>query len=137
MTSKSNVYLLFVAVTVNLTVITAGENASFPRSKAILIELVQENGDSGINHIYVSPIKTNGGDSFAWVFWKEKRQLILWEPFDSRKWRLSYSKRILDLDRDVVAAADLNGSTYLVDEEWACLTIDDCLKNGTEYIIQK
>lgn len=110
----------------------------FPQTEKVLEALVQEKADVTTNHLYVSPIKKTGKDGFAWVYWKEKRQLILWEPFNTKQWKLSLSRRVLNLDKDVLPAAeDIKGSTYLVDEDWACRTIGDCMKNGKEYIIQK
>jgi hypothetical protein len=138
MITKFSVLILGVALSGNLTVLKAAEPTTFPNSEVILRSLVQEKTESPTNHLYVSPIKKIGNGSFAWVYWKEKRQLILWEPFDSGKWKLSSSRRIVDLDKDVVPTIDdIKGSTYLVDKKWACTTIGDCMKNGKEYIIQK
>lgn len=130
--------ILLIALSGNLAFSKEAEPSVFQQAKEVLEALVKEKADTATNHLYVSPIKKSGKDEFAWVYWKEKRQLILWEPFDAKQWKLSLSRRILDLDKDVLPTAeDIKGSTYLVDEDWTCRTIGDCMKNGREYIIQK
>lgn len=131
-------FMLGVALSASPVTVRAAEATVFAESVAILKTLVREKGESRTNHLYVSPIKKVGKASFVWVYWREKRQLILWESFDTEKCKLSDSRRTFDLDKDVVPTIDdINGSTYLVDEEWARKTIGDCMKNGKEYIIQK
>jgi hypothetical protein len=132
------IFILLAILSVNPAFSKDAELNVFPQSEKVLKALVNEKADGTTNHLYVSPVKKIGKDEFAWVYWKEKRQLILWEPFDTKQWKLSLSRRTLNLDKDVVPAAeDIKGSTYLVDEDWACRTIGDCMKNGREYIIQK
>ena len=132
------IFILFVALSGNPAF--SKEANLFPQSEKVLKTLVEEKANVTTNYLCVSPIKKIGKDEFAGVYWKEKRQLILWEPFDAKRWKkaLLYSRQVLDIDKDVVPTAeDIKGSTYLVGEDWACRAIGDCLKNGREYIIQK
>lgn len=131
------IFILFVALSCNPAF--SKEADVFPQAEKVLEALVKEKADVPTNHLYVSTIKKSGKYEFAWVYWKEKRQLIRLEPFDAKRWKkaLLYSRQVLDIDKDVVPTAeDIKGSTYLVDEDWACRTIGDCMKNGKEYIIQ-
>ena len=136
--TRLTVFILLIALSGNPAF--SKEADVFPQAEKVLEALVKEKADVTTNHLYVSPVKKVGKDEFAWVYWKEKRQLIRWEPFDAKRWKkaLLYSRQVLDIDKDVVPTAeDIKGSTYLVDEDWACRTIGDCMKNGREYIIQK
>jgi hypothetical protein len=118
--------------------IRASDHPDFADANSVLRALVGELAKKIENHLYVGTVEKGPGYEHAWVYWKEERLLILWEPFDAKHWKLKYSRRMLRLDKDVVPTVeDIGGSTYLVDEDWACRTIGDCLKNGDEYVIRK
>jgi hypothetical protein len=75
----------------------------------------------------------------AWVHWREKQQLVLWEPaaegFKSKE-TLLRSRRTLDLDRDVVATdAEVAGSSYVVSRPWVDELINDCKRRGKRYLL--
>ena len=115
------------------------KHPEFAGAQAILQQLVDDDGKHRTNHLYVSPTRTMpDGCVIAWVFWHEERLLVLWEPFDRKHWRLRYSRSILNLDKDVVPTrADIGGSTSVVDAEWACNKVGDCVKNGDAFTIYK
>jgi hypothetical protein len=76
----------------------------------------------------------------AWVYWRQKKRLILWAPaaqvFDPQV-TLLRSHRSLDLVTDVVPTdADVGGSTYLVSKPWVDALITDCAVRGTTYTLQ-
>lgn len=71
-----------------------------------------------------------------WVYWLEGNELILFEPYEegSPHQELIFSRRRLNLKKDVVETPDEVGtSTYLVDRAWATARIDEA-KNGTKFI---
>lgn len=72
---------------------------------------------------------------FAWVYWRERNALILWEPTthfeDSEP---IYSRRVIDLEQDVVATEEeVGGSTYLVTRRWVDGVLSDCSRYGTQH----
>jgi len=84
----------------------------------------------GAQHLCVVPY-----DHYAWVYWQEGRRLILWEGSPHAD-ALVRSRRVLDLDKDVVATeADVAGSTYLVTKAWVRDTLRDCREYGMRYTI--
>ncbi len=133
---------LCVAIAIPLGALAAPIRASahpdFAGANLVLHALVDELAKKKENHLYVGTIEKGPGYEHAWVYWKEERLLILWEPFDIKHEKLAHSRRMLSVDKDVVPTAkDIGSSTYLVDEDWACRTIGDCIKNGDEYVIRK
>ena len=105
---------------------------------SILAEFVNEKAQGGVNHFFVSPVNLIGTrDAFAWVYWREGRQLMKWEPFFRDQWRLSLC-RAVQLDADVVPTAqEIGSSSYLVSEGWVRRIIGDCVKNGDVYVLSK
>ncbi|MDB5901877.1 MAG: hypothetical protein JWM26_755 [Betaproteobacteria bacterium] len=67
----------------------------------------------------------DNGPGDVWVLWQQGRQLILWEGQDD----LYFSRRKLHVPRDVVKTeSEINGSNYLVTQEW----VDDLRKSCAE-----
>lgn len=99
------------------------------------MEFVIGKAHQGANHFFVGPVNRLGTpDAFAWIYWREGRQLIKWEPFSRDRSRLSLCRSI-ELDKDVVPTAEeIGGSSYLVSEAWARRVIGDCVKNGEPYV---
>ncbi|HLX03400.1 MAG TPA: hypothetical protein VKS80_14940 [Trinickia sp.] len=80
------------------------------------------------------------GSMNVWVLWKEEEELLLWDGAldpDSRATSLIGVRRDLKLGRDTVKTEhDINGSTYLVTEQWWHAVADDCMKHGEKYVIK-
>ena len=78
-------------------------------------------------------------DKRAWVYWTEGHEIILWSGASdpqSAPTALVYSRRILDLKKDVVPTeADIKGSTYLVTRTWVHDVISVCRTRGVKYQI--
>lgn len=76
----------------------------------------------------------------SWVFWAKGNSLTLWEPAaagsGATAQMLLQSRRVLDLDRDVVEhEADVKGSAYLVSRDWVDKVIRDCQTHGRTYTL--
>jgi hypothetical protein len=114
----------------------------YAHPQAALKGVVDERGKQGRNTFYVSRVYYFGnGGNLAWVYWREGRAIILWEPDPSganRKHELLWSRRFLSLDKDVVAREqDIGGSSYLESREWARHTIHDCTRHGSRFVIYR
>jgi hypothetical protein len=71
----------------------------------------------------------------AWVIWKQRNELILWEAGETD---LDISRRKLDLKKDVVgSASEIGGSTYLVTKAWVDGLLQDCASHGTRLHLRK
>ena len=69
------------------------------------------------------------GSQSAWVIWPHGQTILLWDGGSSK---MSASRRILDLKKDVVASEDeVAGSTYLVTRDWVNQLKARCTKLGT------
>jgi hypothetical protein len=65
---------------------------------------------------------------FAWVLWRQGREIILWDGEGSE---LNESRRKIDLRKDVVTSeGDLHGSTYLVTKSWVEKLEKNCAREG-------
>ena len=96
----------------------------------------------GANHLYVARVsKWRDGVHSTWVYWKEARAVILWEPgltYDRREDELWLSRRFLSLKEDVVATPDeIGGSNYLMDRKSASELVADCVNKGDLFVIVK
>ena len=107
--------------------------------KGILSNLVKNKNGGSINNFCVIAYESKQKQSpnYAWVYWKEKDALILWEPVEiGEKVDLTHSRRYLDMTKDVVNnEEELHGSTYKVTRNWVDNTLSECKKYGQEYII--
>jgi len=93
----------------------------------------------GPQHFCVVAYRATDGDQWAYVFWREGHQLILWnevtDPKDATH-ALLYSRRVWDLDTDVVATpAEIHYSTYLIDRPWVRKVSDACDRGGTSLVL--
>jgi hypothetical protein len=92
------------------------------------------------NHFCVVGYRWPDGYLNVWALWKEEEELLLWDGAldpDSRAESLTGVSRDLKLGRDTVKTDnDINGSTYLVTEQWWHAVADDCMKHGEKYVIK-
>jgi hypothetical protein len=119
----------------------ASKNPYYQRPEdAISSRVADDAKNHRVNHFCVVGYQWKTGVTNAWVLWKEEATLILWEGNrypDLRKRSLITSRRNLKLGRDTVKTEDdINGSTYLVTEQWWHAIADDCMKHGEKYIIK-
>ena len=71
----------------------------------------------------------------AWIIWKQRSELILWEAGESD---VDMSRRRLNLKKDVVGSdAELRGSTYLVTKAWVDGVVKDCASHGAQLHLKK
>ncbi|QCP54866.1 hypothetical protein FAZ95_27565 [Trinickia violacea] len=93
-----------------------------------------------INRFCVVGYQWPDGYVNVWVLWREEKRLLLWDGAldpDSRADTLIGVHRSLKLGKDTVKTEnDINGSTYLVTEQWWHAVADDCMKHGEKYVIQ-
>jgi hypothetical protein len=94
-----------------------------------------------VHHFCVIGYQGQDRERRAYVHWREGNQLILWEAAAdpvSAKDMLRYSRRQLDLKKDVVATeADVAGSTYLVTKGWVAKILADCRRSGAHYTVAR
>jgi hypothetical protein len=92
------------------------------------------------NHLCVVGYQWPDGYKNVWVHWKEEKELLLWDGAldpDSRAKSFIGFSRSLELGKDTVKTEDdINGSTYLVTEQWWHAVADDCMKHGEKYVIR-
>ncbi|TKC86983.1 hypothetical protein FAZ69_19500 [Trinickia terrae] len=92
------------------------------------------------NHFCVVGYRWRTGSMNVWVLWREEKRLLLWDGAldpDSRADTLIGVHRSLKLGKDTVKTEDdINGSTYLVTEQWWHAVADDCMKHGEKYVIK-
>jgi hypothetical protein len=92
------------------------------------------------NRFCVVGYQWKSGNVHVWVLWREEERQLLWggalDP-DSRAKSLIGVNRSLKLGKDTVKTDnDINGSTYLVTEQWWHAVADDCMKHGEKYVIK-
>ena len=110
--------------------------AGFENPEKLLRQLVLTKRGGSYNTFCILGFEDSAGIRLAWVYWKEGRALILWEPATPQT-PLSLSQRYLDLRKDVVESeAELKGSTYLVTRAWVNETVSACSKIGDKYTIR-
>lgn len=110
-------------------------NAGFPNASLALRSLVEEDGRVMDNNFCIVGYRLSDGSESAWVYWQENNAMILWEPTTDASPRLALSRRYLRKDKDVVPAADVDGSTYLVTDAWWNKTTSDCNQHGERFSI--
>jgi hypothetical protein len=111
----------------------------FAPVRPTLDALIAHKARTRINHLCVIGQPLGDGSRQAWVYWRESRAIILWEPATDGLRDLALSRRYLRLDRDAVPASDkrLATSTYLVSRSWAQSLIAECAARGTRFVIEK
>jgi hypothetical protein len=112
--------------------------------KTALRALVVSESARGAQHFCVVGYRVQGASDAppkrtAWVYWREQKRLIQWQPategFESKQ-TLLRSSRSLDLAKDVVATeAEAGSSTYLVSRAWVDGVLKDCKARGTQHSI--
>ena len=112
----------------------------FADLEAALKELVTQESTHSTNLFYVSPVELDpSAPSTAWVYWPNKKALILFEPgagYDP-KLSLVWSRRYLDLKRDVVPTIkEVAGSNFLLSRAEAAAIVASC-KSGDKFVIEK
>ena len=88
------------------------------------------------NHICVLGERSSEHWEEAWVYWKEGKSIMLWEPTkDSGIIDLSLSRRYIHIDRIDDSADGLYTSTYLSSHAWAEDLIKKCKAFGTNIVL--
>ncbi|GEM_PF-670760 len=106
----------------------------FPYHK-LLVDFLKFQRVHKINNICILGEEFTDRTKSAWIIWYEGKKLILW---DGHNEPLSVSRRILDLDHDVVPdIPDINGSNYLVTRAWVEQLKKRCEAQGTKIKITK
>ena len=139
--------LIFVSINTSIAQVTAAETATsaevfditkdpnfFPYRRP-LIAFIKTQHAHKTNSFCILGEQYSDGTRSAWIIWREGKKLIL---SDSNNEPLSASRRILDLNHDVVPqTADINGSNYLVTRSWVRQLKLRCDKFGTKIKINK
>lgn len=144
------IFVFLSAATLDPTVLVAQEagdvafdvrsDANFGDATVALREFLRDANirSPRVQHFCVVGYQSSdGGDKRAWVHWTEGHEIILWsgaaDP-QSAKTAIVYSRRVLDLKKDVVPTeADIKGSTYLVTRAWVDGVISECQTRGAKY----
>jgi hypothetical protein len=116
------------------------EDKTFAPVETTLDALIARRAQTDVNHLCVIGQPLEDGTEQAWVYWREGRALILWEPSHAGIRELAFSRRFVRLDHDVVPVNDKHlaaGSSYLVSDEWANGVIDECRSYGSQFIIDR
>ncbi|GLQ99418.1 hypothetical protein GCM10007863_38380 [Dyella mobilis] len=112
----------------SLETFKVSDDKFFSNYRPVLIDYLRTRHIQAATHACILGEKDGKGAYFAWVIWPAGHQIILWEDGVAA---LARSRRILDLNKDVVAADDdVNGSDYLVTRQWVGDQEDACGKNG-------
>lgn len=107
----------------------------FSRYRQVLRPLAEKYRAGKPNDFCIVGYKVPSESKIAWVIWKQRNELILWEAGESD---VAMSRRRLNLKKDVVGSdADVGGSTYLVTKAWVDRVIADCAANGTQLHLKK
>lgn len=122
------------------------QNPAFAKPREVLRQLIasQEKTASTRNTFcilgYRRHSNTEKTSHIAWVYWKQQKVIILWEPTNPDIQpiaQLAQSRRYLKMPNDFVKAkTGINGSTYLETWEWANDLINTCQAKGDKYTIQ-
>lgn len=115
------------------------DEKTFAPVSSTLDALVARKAKAETNHLCVIGQSLDDGSKQGWVYWREGKAIILWEPTTTGVRDLTLSRRYLRLDHDVVPSGDrrLASSSYLVSKEWAENLIAQCAIHGTEFLIEK
>ena len=110
----------------------------FSNPRAVLQKLVTRKGKARRNSFCVIGYQFPDGDKSAWVYWREGKAIILWEPTENDINDLTLSRRYLRLTKDVVEnESQVQGSTYLVTRQWVNSLLRDCQARGEKFTVSK
>jgi hypothetical protein len=133
------------AQTTRTELFRVSQNPAFAKPREVLRQLMASqqktrltrNTFCVIGYRNTSDAKTSNGT--AWVYWKEQKAIILWEPSNLEIepiTQLARSRRYLKMPDDFVKTkSDIAGSTYLETWEWANDLIKTCRAKGDKYTI--
>jgi hypothetical protein len=114
----------------------------FPHATTTLQLLIDTKGNRSIqNNFCIAAQQIDAKSTQAYVYWKEKQAIILWEAdMYTPLVDLSLSKRYWDLNKDVVENLNVPGtgadsSTYMETREWWDSTIKNCNTYGSQFAI--
>lgn len=101
----------------------------------LLVDFLNSQRIHKINNFCILGEEYTDRTKSAWIIWYEGKKLILW---DGHNEGLSESRRILDLNHDVVPnISDINGSNYLVTRAWVDQLKTRCEAQGIKTKITK
>jgi hypothetical protein len=105
------------------------DEAAFAGYRAPLLTYLRSRHVSSGAHVCILGERASDGTQSAWVIWPRGQTILLWDGGSSK---MSASRRILNLRKDVVASEDeVAGSTYLVTRDWVNKLRAHCAKLGT------
>jgi hypothetical protein len=109
-------------------------DAMFADANRMLQAYAKTNSHNKTNTFCVLGVTADDKSHVAWIIWKQKAQMILWEGQDLNK---AGSRRVLDLKKDVVKTqTDVGSSTYLVTRDWVDQIEKACAKDGEKIEIR-
>jgi len=142
---KANTFTLLVAIILaGCTSLNHGRTSSLrpylPGIQEFLQGYVDADSTNQIDFFFVSPVRQERGEAFAYAYWMTGNSIIILDlpigKMENYFW-YSYKARV-DLATDVVPTPeDIGGSTYLVDGPWAENIIRDSLQSGVKLVIKK
>ena len=110
----------------------------FSNPRAVLRKLVARKGKARRNSFCVIGYQYPDGGKSAWVYWREGKAIILWEPTGNEIDDLTLSRRYLRLTKDVVENDNqVQGSTYLVTRQWVNSLLQDCQTKGEKFTLSR
>jgi hypothetical protein len=105
----------------------------FRNAEAAVKAYAMINRATGRNRFCVLGRISKDNEKSAWIIWRQRRQIILWEGQDLSS---TPARLVLSLDKDLVRSeADLHGSTYLVTRRWAKDVISECEVAGLRIVL--
>jgi hypothetical protein len=119
-------------------------NAGYQYATKTLYQLAAEDESSGENNFCVIGYQSTDYQ-VAEIYWKQKDEIISWFPDVATSEDendlltdriINLNQTTLDLKKDVVATEqEMNGSTYLVTQDWVDTVLNDCQKFGNQFLI--
>lgn len=119
----------------SLKVFDVTKDSNFFPYHQLLVDFLKSQRIHKINNFCILGEEYMDRTKSAWIIWHEGKKLILW---DGHNEPLSESRRILDLNHDVVLdISDINGSNYLVTRAWVEQLKTRCEAQGIKTRITK
>ncbi len=113
-------------------------NKYFAQPKNVLSRLAAQKGTTRKNTFCVVGYRFPDGGLQGWVYWKEGKAIILWEPLTEGTFNLARSKRYIRIPGDVVATEeDVKGSTYRMTKHDVDKLIEECRREGEYFTVFK
>jgi hypothetical protein len=107
----------------------------FGNYQKILKPLAEKYRPGRPNDFCIVGYQVSAESKIAWIIWKQRSELILWEAGESD---VDMSRRRLNLKKDVVGSeSELRGSTYLVTKAWVNSVVNDCASHGIRLHLKK